>query len=84
MRPAVLFPAIALLALLIALGGCRPAECQQMLECCEQAEDLDGVGAACDGLADDTRNPQTCTDVTRTVGYMFEDRDESVPQACRL
>ena len=84
MRNLVLFPAIAALLLCFSLIGCRAAECQQMLNCCETVEQLDGVGGACAGLAEDTRDPQTCNDVLRTIGYMLEERDESVPESCQL
>ncbi len=83
MRQSLLFPFAIAIALLLALGGCRSPECQQMIDCCEQVEDLDGVGGACAGLATDTRDSQTCRDVVRTIGYMLDDRDASVPEACQ-
>lgn len=83
MRQFLLLPAFALLSLSVTIGGCRAAECQQMMQCCEQVEDVDGLGGACAGLADDTRDPQTCNDVIRTIGYMLEDRGEPLPDACR-
>ena len=55
-----------------------------MAECCSKVEELDGLGAACAGLAGDTRDPMTCRDVVRTIGYMLEDRDEALPEACQL
>lgn len=83
MTTRLLFPLIVLL-LLMALAGCRAAECKQMLDCCEQVEDLEGLGGGCADLAEGTRDPQTCRDVLRTVGYMLEDRDDSIPEACSL
>lgn len=74
----------ATLTIVLLSTGCRSAECRQMMECCAAAEDdLDGVGAACGGLADDTRDPQVCRDVVRTIGYMYEDQDRSLPSACQ-
>ena len=84
MRLLVLFPAIVALILCLSLTGCRAAECQQMLDCCEKVDQFDGVGGACSGLADDTRDPQTCNDVLRTIGYMLKDRDEPVPEVCQF
>ena len=71
-------------ALLLALTGCRAPECQQMKECCAAVEDLDGLGGACVDIASDTRDPQTCREVVRTIGYMLDDRDRSRPEACQL
>ena len=74
---------IAIVGLVVALSACRAPECQQMLECCAEVEELDGVGGACHDIAEDTRDPQTCRDVVRTIGYMLEDRDASMPEPCR-
>ena len=81
MRHTLLFPAI-IIASAIALFGCRAPECQQMQECCSHIEELDGLGGACADLASNTRDPMTCRDVVRTIGYMLDDRDEIVPEAC--
>ncbi len=69
---------------LLVLTGCRAPECQQMSECCSAVDDLDGVGGACVDIASDTRDPQTCREVVRTIGYMLDDRDRSLPEACKL
>ena len=82
MRSTVRLLAIILISLAVTLGACRAPECQQMLDCCQQVDELDGIGGACHDLADDTRDPQTCRDVVRTLGYMLEDRDEPIPDAC--
>lgn len=71
------------IAVAVVLASCRAAECQQMDDCCAAVDDLDGLGAACAELAGDTRDPMTCSDVVRTIGYMLEDRDETVPPSCR-
>lgn len=78
-----LFPAIVLLVAVVLSTGCRAPECQQMIDCCDQIEDIDDLDGACMGLADDSRDPQTCRDVLRTIGYMLEDRGEPLPDACR-
>ncbi|RAL22758.1 hypothetical protein DL240_07615 [Lujinxingia litoralis] len=63
--------------------GCKAAECTQMVDCCKEVADLPGVGASCKGLAMDTRDPQTCRTVTRTVRYMLEDRGAEIPAVCQ-
>lgn len=55
-----------------------------MLECCEEVEDLEAAAGPCQQLGPDASDPQTCRDVTRTIGYMLEDRDRSVPAICEL
>lgn len=55
-----------------------------MLECCDAVEDLEGTGGACADLAQDTRDPQTCREILRTIGYMLEERDEPMPESCQL
>ncbi len=79
----LLFPVLLAIAL-IALSGCRAAECEQMLECCSQVEELDGLGGACADLATDTRDPQTCRTVVRTIGYMLDEREDPRPESCQL
>ena len=82
--PRLLFIAILLSMALVALTACRGSECRQMTECCEAVKDLDGLGGACVDLAKDTRDPQTCREIVRTIGYMLDDRDEPRPEACNL
>lgn len=77
-----------ILALLTVVGlflmtGCRAAECRQMSQCCSAVQNMDGVGPACKGLADGTKDPTTCRAVLRTIGYMLEDQDEPLPDSCR-
>ena len=83
MKYLLLYIGIAV-ALAIALTACRAPECKQMTRCCEAVEDLEGLGASCAGLADDTSDPMTCRDVVRTIGYMLEDRDKAIPESCQL
>lgn len=82
-RP-LLFPAIASVFFMVAAPGCRPPECQQMSRCCEELSDLEALGATCHSEGADTRDPTTCRDVLRTIGYMLQDRGEAIPPACRL
>lgn len=72
-----------LLVALLALGGCKAEECQQMTECCAAVADVPGVGSSCGELAEQTRDPDTCRTILRTVRYMYEDRDGDPPPACR-
>lgn len=83
MKPKFFTLLILLLASLVFLSGCRAPECQQMMSCCEAIRDVDGVGPACGGLAEGTRDPTTCRDVVRTISYLFEDSGEELPEACR-
>ncbi len=76
-----LFPTILLFAL-VATFGCRAPECEQMLQCCEAVADMEGMGTACLALGEETRDPTTCRDVVRTIGYMLDDRDQTKPDAC--
>ena len=69
---------------LVALTACRSSECRQMTACCDAVRDLDGLGGACVDLAQETRDPQTCREIVRTIGYMLDDRDEPRPEACNL
>lgn len=68
---------------LLVLSSCRAKECRQMLACCEATRDIDGIGAACAGLAKETRDPTTCRTVIRTIGYHLDNKDVPLPQACQ-
>lgn len=82
MRPLLPIP-VAIAALTLLFAGCRAPECQQMIDCCEAAEeDLEDLGDACGDLAEETRDPQTCRDVVRTLGYMYEESERSLPAVC--
>lgn len=63
--------------------GCKPAECRQMVRCCEEVKDVEGVGAACGPMAKELSNDKTCTSVLQTIGYMLEDKQLPVPEVCR-
>ncbi len=63
--------------------GCKPAECRQMVRCCDEVKDVEGVGAACGPIAKDLDNDKTCTSVLQTIGYMLEDKQLPVPEVCR-
>ncbi len=65
------------------LTSCRAEECRTMQACCEAMSDVEGTGAACKGLADQTRDPTTCRSVVRTLRYMMEDRGQEIPEACQ-
>lgn len=73
----------ALFAVLLLLGGCKSEECQQMTECCAAVADVPGVGSSCGELAEQTRDPETCRTILRTVRYMYEDRDGDAPAVCQ-
>lgn len=68
--------------MLLGLVGCKADQCSQMVTCCQAVKDVKGVGQSCGGLAEKTRDPQTCRDIKRTVRYMMEDRKVAVPAAC--
>ena len=80
----VLLSILLLVSLAISLG-CRAAECRQMASCCDVVAEMEiqGLGGACADLATSTRDPQNCRDISRTVRYMLEDRDQPVPEACQ-
>lgn len=54
-----------------------------MLKCCEAVRHMDGVGPSCVGLAENTRDPATCESITRTISYMLEDRETTLPEECK-
>ncbi|MBA2663796.1 MAG: hypothetical protein H0U74_16025 [Bradymonadaceae bacterium] len=64
-------------------AGCKPAECRQMVRCCAQVEDIDGIGKSCGALAANVRDGATCTSIIETVGYMLEDKQQPVPAICK-
>lgn len=78
-------PAV-LLCVLVVLGGwltgCRSQDCQRMLACCETIAGEPGVGKACGEMAANVRDPETCRTITRTVRYMYEQRDAEPPEVC--
>ncbi len=65
-------------------AGCKPAVCSQMVRCCEEVIEVEGVGAACGPMAKELSNEATCESVLQTIGYMMEDRQQELPQACRM
>lgn len=73
----------ALVASFLLFAGCKADECQQMTECCAAVADVPGVGSACGELADQTRDPDTCRTILKTVRYMYEDRSGDAPPVCR-
>ena len=79
----LMLAAAGLLLTLLALGGCKAEECQQMTECCAAVADVPGVGSSCGELAQQTRDPDTCRTILRTVRYMYEDRSGQPPKVCQ-
>lgn len=77
-----LLSCLAAALVLLSLGGCKADQCSQMVTCCQAVKDIKGVGQSCGSLAEQTRDPQTCRDIKRTVRYMMEDRKAAVPAAC--
>lgn len=80
----IIFIIAVTIVCVFASVGCEPTECQQMNECCEAVEDLDGTGSACIDLTEDTTDVETCREVVRTVGFMLDERDKPTPEACQL
>jgi hypothetical protein len=78
-------PALALIgtvSVLVLFSGCKAEECQQMIECCAAVSDVPGVGSSCGELAEQTRDPDTCRTILKTVRYMYEERTEEPPEIC--
>jgi hypothetical protein len=72
------------LASALFLTGCKSKECNQMLRCCHAIEGKKGVGQACGGAATNVDDPNTCLTILESVKYMWENREEELPKACRL
>lgn len=73
-----------LLVLVLFSGtGCKPAVCGQMMKCCEEVKEVEGVGAACGPMAKGLSHEGTCQSVLDTIGYMLEDKQQAVPEICR-
>ena len=72
----------ALVVLGAGLAGCRAPDCQRMQACCEAIADEPGVGEACGDIASNVRDPETCRTITRTVRYMYDERDAEPPAVC--
>ncbi|MGM0557447.1 MAG: hypothetical protein ACQEVA_13775 [Myxococcota bacterium] len=53
-----------------------------MTECCAAVADAPGVGSSCGELAQQTRDPDTCRMILKTVRYMYEERSEQAPEVC--
>ena len=70
-------------ALACALGGCKASECERMLECCGAVGDGPGVGKWCGEFTQQTRDPDTCRSVLRTLEMMYEDRKKELPPVCK-
>lgn len=77
---------LSLLASLLLTGplACEADVCTQMRTCCAAIKDVEGVGIGCGKIAKNTKAPETCRSVLDTVKYMYQERDEPVPQACML
>lgn len=74
-----------LLAGAMATTGCKASECQQMMQCCHAVKDMKGVGKrACGPLAEATKDPNTCREIIKTIGYMAKDRKKPIPAACQM
>ncbi len=71
-------------ALACALSGCKATECEQMLECCAASEGAPGVGKWCGEFTQQTRDPDTCRSVLRTLEMMYEDRKKELPPVCKV
>ena len=66
------------------MTACKPAECQQLVDCCAAVQDNERVGKSCGGLANGVSDPQKCQSITQTVGFMLESKGQEVPPACRV
>ena len=63
--------------------GCKASECERMSECCAAVEGAEGVGRSCGEFAKQTKDPDTCRSVLRTMEMMYEDRGTELPRACK-
>lgn len=72
-----------MLLLAASSAGCKAADCDQMIQCCQSVKDMDGLGSACGPLAEGTSDPNTCRSVTMTVRLMLEKRGKDIPLACQ-
>ena len=75
--------AAAVIVVATLATGCRSKECARMLACCNQIKEMKGVGGACGPQANAVSDPKTCRTILKTVGYMFEEREKELPEACR-
>lgn len=66
----------------IFLAGCKPNQCEQLMECCQASADLPRVGGAC-AMSADVRDGEKCQMITETIQAMYEKRDEPIPAACQ-
>jgi len=83
-RSAGLVAVMVLVGAAVLLSGCRSKECARMMACCQQVQDVDGVGEACGPRANNVDNPKTCKTILETIGYMFDEKERALPDVCKL
>ena len=72
------------IAAAVVLTGCRSEECSRMMACCRAIEGKEGVGQACGQRARAVDDPNTCLTILESVEYMWENREDELPEACRV
>jgi len=53
-----------------------------MEACCDEIDEMPGVGSACERKGAAMGDPKTCRTILETVQLMFQKRDASPPEVC--